>query len=217
MAAAVLELPSSNHVVPGSHLLPHITYPETFDVPVPDPDSVASTWISSLNHVIQKGSTSCSLSSLFLRNAYWRDLLCLSWDFHTFHGPGQMSSFIKDRSKSWRIHTFNIDRRSDTTKPAVSSIDFAGSLKGIRFFVSVDTDVGRGRGLARLLPDSQDHGKWKAFTLFTVLKELKGYEELSGERRPTGAQNGSRNWKDKRDAEQDFEGIEPDVLLVGKR
>ena len=83
--------------------------------------------------------------------------------------------------------------------------------------MSVDTDVGRGRGLARLLPDSQDHEKWKASTLFAILKELNGHEELSGERRPSDAQDGPKNCEDKRDAEQSFEGIEPDFLVIGKR
>ena len=70
------------------------------------------------------------------------------------------------------------------------------------------------------MPDESDEQKWKAFTLFTTLEELKGYEELIKSRRPAGVKDGqdhgSANWKDNRDAQQNFEGgREPAVLILG--
>ncbi len=44
-------------------------------------------------------------------------------------------------------------------------------------FLTIETDMGRGTGLVGLLHDPEDGGKWKAFTLFTAMHELKGHEE----------------------------------------
>ena len=76
----------------------------------------------------------------------------------------------------------------------------------------------------RLLPDSSENGRWKAYTLFTVLQELKGHEELNCARRPQGVDHGAHegrlNWQERRVAEQNLEGKEgenePTVLIVGK-
>ena len=87
-------------------------------------------------------------------------------------------------------------------------------------FLTIETDVGRGRGLVRLLQDQED-GKWKAFTLFTTMHELKGHEETVRGRRPNGVihggQPGRKNWQERRKATENFEGdIEPTVLILGK-
>jgi hypothetical protein len=49
-------------------------------------------------------------------------------------------------------------------------VDFTGKIMGVQSFLTVETDVGRGRGLVELLQDQQDGGKWKAFTLFTTMR-----------------------------------------------
>ncbi len=63
-------------------------------------------------------------------------------------------------------------------------------------------------------------GGWKAFTLFTALYELKGFEEALGARRPEGVAHGTeksrKSWKDRREEEVEFAREEPAVLIVGK-
>jgi hypothetical protein len=83
--------------------------------------------------------------------------------------------------------------------------------------LSVQTNVGRGDGVVRLV---QEQGVWKVFTLFTYLKELKGHEERVGRNRPNGVEHGEhasqRNWLDRRKAEENFEhGLEPTVIIMG--
>lgn len=93
-----------------------------------------------------------------------------------------------------------------------------GNVRSLQISLIVGTDVGSGRGLARLFKDGG--GRWKAYTLYTALHELKGYEEAIGPRRPHGVDHGARksrqSWKDRRDAEIEFENEEPTVLVVGK-
>ncbi|KAL9102444.1 MAG: hypothetical protein Q9163_002405 [Psora crenata] len=219
MATAAVEIPSSNYLVPGSHPLAQVAYPKTISS-LPDAETVAAEWVASFNELLRTGDRS-RLGELFLKDSYWRDLLCLTWDFHTLHGPEKIAALTRKQAKAWRINTVDIDKSSEAGKPKVSAFDLEGKLKGILSFLTVETDVGRGRGVVRLLQDAEDQGKWKIFTLFTALQELKGHEELNRERRPTGQEFGElserKNWKEKRLAEQNFEGdLEPDVLIVDK-
>ena len=99
-------------------------------------------------------------------------------------------------------------------------VDYKGKINGIASFLNIETDVGRGRGLVRLLKDPNDGGKWKAFTLFTAMHELKGHEETVKANRPHGVahggQPGRKNWAERRVATEYFEGeLEPTVLLIG--
>ena len=42
-----------------------------------------------------------------------------------------------------------------------------------------ETKLGRGDGIIRLIPDTDDGNRLKAWTLLTALEELKGFEELN--------------------------------------
>ena len=219
MAGAKLQIPSSNYVVPGSHLLSTISLPEPITITTPNAESVATEWVSSFNQLIQLGAS--TFSTLFSNQSYWRDLLCLTWDFHVLQGPDQITSFVKSQTSGCRIKSLAVDTSSDVRKPQISAIDFEGNIKGIQSFLIVETDVGQGRGLVRLLPEREDPKKWKAFTLFTALEELRGHEELVHERRPTGTEHGTqsekKNWKERRLAEENCEGdLEPVVLIIGE-
>ena len=222
MAVAALHIQPSNRLVPGSHHLKNVTLPVPGGTAVPttlDAQLVAGEWVSSINRLIYTGDF--TVSSVFLENCFWRDLLCLTWDFHTLHGPDRIRSIVKDQAKKWRITSVKVDNISDIRKPKVSAFDFDGNLMGVQSFLTVETDVGSGRGLVRLLPDPKDQDKWKAFTLFTTLNELRGHEEDTFGRRPVGVEHGTRpdrkNWRERRMAEENFEdGREPTVLIVGE-
>ena len=86
--------------------------------------------------------------------------------------------------------------------------------------MTIETDVSRDRALLRLLQDPEEGGKWKAFTLFTAMHELKGYEETIEADRPHGVDHGGQpgreNWQERRHAPENFEdGNEPTVLILG--
>lgn len=217
MATAALDVPSSNRVVPGSHQLAPVVWPKPSDTSGTDAGKVVDAWISAFNRLI-KGED-VQVSSLFRTDSYWRDLLCMTWDFHTHRGPEKIASAVRKKGKECRIKSIHADTSTDLRKPAIAPVDFGGNVKGVQSFLTVDTDVGSGRGLVRLVQDPEDGGKWKAFTFFTVLQELKGFEEHVDARRPTGVEPGSRkNWKERRDAEANFEdGLEPTVLIIGTR
>ncbi|KAL8932977.1 MAG: hypothetical protein Q9211_006028 [Gyalolechia sp. 1 TL-2023] len=220
MATAALEIPSSDRGIPGSHLIVPAKFPEASPEPLEpiDPQRVVTVWLDAFNHLLrgQEDST----GKLFLAESYWRDLLCSTWDFHTFQGPSKISSVLKTGHKPCRLRELKLDSNSDFKKPALSSADYNGTIKAVQAFLTVETDIGRGRGLVKLVPDTKDGGAWKAFTLFTTLEELKGHEESTCTRRPTGVDHGAHpgrlNWQQMRDAEANCETpFEPAVLIVG--
>ena len=217
MANAEVDIPPSNHLLPGSHLLSTSHWPEPSSAGTQqeeDPKEVASKWAASFNEFI--ASNQLLAKDLFSDDCYWRDLLCVSWDFRTIQGPSNINSFLRSA-----VHkcTLEVDASKEHKKPQV--IISLGGLEVIQSFLKVDTKVGRGEGLIRLVK-SKDGGAWKAFTLFTALKELKGHEENIHARRPSGNDRdpvaGGMNWKDRRDAQMNFEGDrEPVVLIIGKK
>jgi len=178
--------------------------------------SIAKGWLSCLSQFLNSGGET-ALRQSFLENSYWRDHLCLSWDFHTFHGPAEVTSFASKHPNGIRIKGINLDMKNNQAV-SVAPVDQRGDLKGIQLMLTVCTDVGSGRGLAKLVRDKSD-GKWKAYTLYTVLQSLKGHEEILGSRRPNGVAHGTvedrKCWKDTRIIEQEFVGEEPTVLIIG--
>ncbi|KAL8962469.1 MAG: hypothetical protein Q9193_001125 [Seirophora villosa] len=220
MATAAVEIPRSNHGIPGSHLIVQARLP----APPPkaaesiDPQSIATAWVDGFNRLLNDDNI--AIGKFFIDDSYWRDLLCSSWDFHTHHGLSKISSALKSQIKQSRLRRIEIDVSSDLKKPGVCLIDFNGEIKGVRAFLTVETDIGSGRGLVKLVRDTSDAASWKAFTLFTTLEELKGYEESTNDRRPTGVDHGAHpgrlNWQQRRDREANCEPpFDPTVLIVG--
>lgn len=177
-----------------------------------DTNAAATAWVDAFNKALAAGDY-LGVSKLFLSESYWRDHLALSWAFRTLKGPKQIADFLSDGCRLKRIA---IDRSSDYRSPQVNGFDGDGRIKGVQTFVTVENDVGNGLGLARLV---KHEGKWKAFTFFTSMREIKGHEEATFSKRPQGVDHGGnpgrRNWQERRMAQQNFEDSEPVVLIVG--
>ncbi|KAF8531798.1 hypothetical protein BDD12DRAFT_766386 [Trichophaea hybrida] len=186
--------------------------PATIPKPRPaptNPETPFNTWLAALNQCLPSVSEE-SLSSLFLTDSFWRDHLCLSWDYKTAHQLPNIYSLLS----SSRIETIT---RSSSHPILVLPLDFEGQVPAITAFVDVKTTVGHGRGIIRLLEDSD--GKWKAYTVFTALMGLDKYPEKLGKTRPVGvthgADKGRKNWSERRQEEKEFLNTQPTVLIVG--
>ena len=238
-AAVQLPTPSYNRVEGGSCQLKAASFPEPKSSSSIDSHGITSEWVSHLTTALN--SDFSGINNLFLHESYWRDQLGLSWDYHTLHGPDDIVAFLQKAPHDSRIKAIQVDDSSDFRKPKAAPIDFDGKLNGITSFLDVETDVGRGKGIVRLLQDAED-GRWKAFTLFTAMHELKGYEETINGKRPHGVDHGGKpgrkvmkpifescrvlsssspltatqNWQERRTETENFEGdLEPTVLILG--
>jgi hypothetical protein len=205
-------IPSFQRVEPGSVNIPVEDLTKIQTVKPTDIDNATEEWVSSFNKAIQS-SDLAGLIDLFLPNAFWRDHLCLTWEFHTIKGTDKIKEFLK---QGCRLENIAVDRSSDFRKPVVTGFDGQGKVQGVQTFLTTESDVGRGMGVARLV---ESEGKLKAFTLFTSMRELKGHEEATFGRRPEGVshggQPGRKNWQERRVADENYEDSEPTVLILG--
>lgn len=219
MATAAVQIPSYNRVEAGSSQLRAAAYPEPNPPTKADVHKIATEWVDSLDKALSSQDFE-AINRLFLQDSYWRDQLGLSWDYHTFNGPEKIISFLKSSPQGSRIKSIKVDDSNTLHAPHISAADYNGNVNGVGSFLTIETDVGRGPGIVRLVQDKD--GKWKAFTLFTAMHELKGHEETVGGNRPQGVTHGSnagrKNWHERRIAMENFEGdLEPTVLILGSQ
>jgi putative flavoprotein involved in K+ transport len=157
------------------------------------PSSFISDWLVRFSAALKGGDVD-GVAALFADNGYWRDLVSFTWNIVTLEGRAAIADMLTARLEDVRPCSFR-----------------AGDRDG---WFSFETALGRGTGHVRLKDG-------KAFTLFTALMELKGFEELRGETRETGVQHGAIQnrvtWTDRRhsDATELGYGRQPFVLVIG--
>ncbi|TAQ84823.1 hypothetical protein B7494_g6857 [Chlorociboria aeruginascens] len=208
-----IEVLSADRCEPGSFPLRMAKLPTPSTSEITNANIIASEWVSNFNKIVIKPDLDVAdMSNLFASESFWRDHLCLSWDFHTLEGPQKIIDLLKGKD-GLRIKSFAIDQTTAIHSPTTSVVD---QVNVVQSFLTVDTDIGHGTGLVRLV---DENGTWKVYTLFTTLKELKGHEESVKKRRPLGVQHGTNtsrgNWVDNRRAEENYGNDEPTVLIVG--
>ncbi|KAL4922095.1 hypothetical protein BDW62DRAFT_197331 [Aspergillus aurantiobrunneus] len=176
-------------------------------------DALAQDIVNRFDEALAIGDFT-SVAVLFFTNGYWRDHLCLSWDLATTKGQDGIAAFLKKHDH--RALRVDIDGSSDVRRPTACALDGLGNSHGIQFFTTLDLEFGRGRGIVRL---AETEGEWKILTFFTSLLELKGHEEPVHGRRSKGVEHGGRpdrkNWQEIREADAEFQGKDPAVLIIG--
>lgn len=169
---------------------------------------VTTQWLDSFSSYTAAGDTD-GLVSLFVGDAYWRDLLALTWNFRTFIGHDKIKAFAHERLKSFTLSSFKLST-DPSMSPAVSRP--YPDVAWIQFMFSFNVaSVGKASGLARLVP--QPDGVWRCHCLLTDLEELEGFPELIGLRRNFEPNHGL--WESARTKECAFEDNDPTVLIVG--
>ena len=173
----------------------------------------AENWLTQFEAALTN-SDEGARRSLFHPDSHWRDVLALSWNIQTLSGAGPILKELNAHAPRASARGFAIDPE----RAAPRRVTRAGT-NAIEAIFKFETAQGRGHGIVRLIPDVDDGGKLKAWTLLTALEELKGFEEQLGTARPRG-QAYSRdfrgpNWLDQREAAIAYEDRDPVVLVVG--
>jgi hypothetical protein len=175
-----------------------------------DAKKVAMEWFDTFSAAIVSSNIQ-AFSSLFIQDAFWRDILALTWDFRTFFGFLAIEKFLSDRLGSTKPTDFKLhdDKflRLEQPFPDVVWIIFMFDFK---------TDTGIASGVARLVPTAS--GAWKAYSVFTNLEDLKDFPEKLGPLRNPHMNHG--NWEEARRREREFidadgKQKEPAVVIIG--
>lgn len=181
-----------------------------------DPNGPATAWLAALNTLLTSDPApdTAAVSLLFLPASYWRDHLCLTWDYQTAKSPASIAALLSSRNIT------SITLSPVPTPIQIQPVDYAGEVPAIIAFITVKTRTGHGVGLVRLLEDlDEGAGNWKAYTVYTALTGLDAYPEHTDLNRPLGvvhgANPGRKNWKERRAEETEFLDREPTVLIIG--
>ncbi|KAL9076218.1 MAG: hypothetical protein Q9157_003753 [Trypethelium eluteriae] len=224
MASIAVGYPPSNIVLPGSCQLQSASLPKDNLTNGPSgqtinehasPLTIVAEWITRFNKLCNGNDE--TVEALFLKESYWRDLLCTSWDFCTVQGTDRISKFVGQPSKTAGITKVDLFESPEHMVPQYGTIE---DVEVVQAYLGLETLNGTGQGYVCLMRDTIDNGKWKAFTFFTYLESLGVHPEKAGTRRPTGHErdpnNERLNWKERRKVEQNFEdNREPTVLILG--
>lgn len=179
-------------------------------------DDIAASvenWLTEFERALGSSDGS-AFRLLFHPESYWRDALALSWNLQTVNGADAIVQELAVLAARSAPSGFKIDPERAPPR----RVKRAGT-ETIEAIFKFETAQGRGHGMIRLIPDAADNNRLKAWTLFTALEELKGFEETIGSARPRG-QSYSRdfrgpNWLDQRQASISYADRDPTVLVVG--
>src|SRR6478609_5823938 len=179
-----------------------------------DDISIATeNWLTQFESALAT-SDGALLKSLFHADSYWRDVLALSWNIQTINGADAIIRELELHAGRASCRGFAID----PDRAAPRKVMRAGT-HAIEAIFKFETGVGRGDGIIRLIPDTADGSRLKAWTLLTALGELKGFEEQIGVQRPRGEAYSrdfrGPNWLDLRKASAAYEDHDPAVLVIG--
>lgn len=180
--------------------------------PVPDSaQQIAQAWLDEFAALVTSTRPE-AVSGILTGDAYWRDILALSWDIRTLCGNKTIgdgfASFVRER----RPGNFTLDTASvQTTKRAA----IAPSIEALFTF---ETDIGLCKGHVRLRSLEEGSGTWTAWTLFTALENLKGHEEKVGNLRPdftASSGDPSKKWMTAAQHSAHYETNDPDTVIIG--
>ncbi|MEM9047115.1 MAG: NAD(P)/FAD-dependent oxidoreductase [Pseudomonadota bacterium] len=171
-----------------------------------DTDKKAATaaivgWLSAFDSALRRGD-SAAAAALFAPGAYWRDLLSFTWNIKTMEGRVA----IEDMLAATLAHT---DPRGWQIAGAVEC-DGADCSAWVAF----ETRHAHCSGRVTL-------SEGRAHILFTAMRDLRGFEEPLGPKRPQGlvhkALKGRETWLDQRLKAAARIGVaeQPHTLIIG--
>ena len=181
----------------------------------PNPKHIAQQWIFKLEAVLASKDMS-RLGSIMHQDCWWRDMLAFEWDFHTISGLDNVAKYVGQNIDHSTPHNLKLQQSGKYVPGYVKPID---GLEWIESMFSFETQTGRGSGMLRIVQGAD--GVWKGYMMYTVLKELKGFEEKAGTRRGHGGNNSllnggiKGNWQERRQRQIEFLDEEPQVFIVG--
>ncbi|KAI0032439.1 hypothetical protein K488DRAFT_49937 [Vararia minispora EC-137] len=181
---------------------------DTLQATVPDDlDTLAAarTWFAPFAKALEAADV-YAVADQLLPDAFWRDLLALTWDFRTFYAS-KVRTFLSDRLLGPKISNVMLDEKNVELQRPYPDIAY------IHLPFAFRTQIGICSGIARLVPTAS--GTWKAHTVFTNLEDLVGHPEQIGRLREQAQNHGKWLEKRKREIECEGEDEQPQVVVIG--
>jgi putative flavoprotein involved in K+ transport len=182
----------------------------TIDTTDTSATAAAASWIGRFGSALAAGDPT-RIAELFARECHWRDILAFTWDLRTTSGAGAIAQRMAAALPRMAPRAMTI--APDRVPPR--TVERAG-VEVVEAVLRFDTTVGPCNGVVRLV---HEEGEMRAWTLMTVLDEIRGHEDPAN---GTRWQNvdwkrnfGGENWLDRRETASRYADRDPAVLVVG--
>ncbi|KZT62302.1 FAD/NAD(P)-binding domain-containing protein [Calocera cornea HHB12733] len=176
----------------------------------------ATTWFAAFATALASPAPDIPAAlALLSTDAYWRDMLALTWDFRSFHRKPAIATFLTDRLPTTGL----TDLHLSTEHPPKLEQPWQ-DVSWLVLVFSFSTKAGTGSGIARLVYDhaaasassGESPGAWKAYTIYTNLESLHNAPEAIGPLRNPYPNHGQ--WLSALAAALSFPE-DPEVLIIG--
>ena len=134
---------------------------------------IAKVWLAEFADAIASGDSKV-VAQTFLPDGWLRDVLTFTWDLRALEGRDKISAYLTDTLAPANVTNIALDQTPHLGPETEMFSPKEGH--GISFAFTYETRVARGRGYARLMPDTVD-SKWKGWAVCMMVEDLKGYEE----------------------------------------
>ncbi|KAL7930764.1 FAD/NAD(P)-binding domain-containing protein [Trichoderma chlorosporum] len=194
-----------------AHIITLPTFKQQGNVSPLHAKNIAERWVNLFERALRSNNRE-ALEAIFVKDAWIRDLLSFTWDFRTLQGRDHVLSYFQDNHDA-EIGSIRL-RDHGVYQPT-----FKKPCPGIQWVESMfdfESHHGRGKGMIRLVLESDDEDQWKCYLIHFTLQEIKGHEEKTGLTRPEGyVDSTGGNWQQRRERQQEFLDEDPAVLIVG--
>ncbi|CAN0495259.1 unnamed protein product, partial [Laminaria digitata] len=184
---------------------------DTFDNTL---SGTAESWLTEFGAALADRD-GAALAALLHPDSHWRDLLALTWHISTVSGPESISKKLISRAAERMPRSFRVNY--DAVPPRM--VMRGGKDDILETVFRFTTDIGECSGVFRLIPDEDDGGRLKLWTIMTALDRMTGFEETTGTARPSGEAYSrdfsGPNWLDRRNIAMAYDDRDPEVLVVG--
>lgn len=136
---------------------------------------VPAAWLLKFATAASAGDVAATVDTI-LPNGWLRDALVFTWDSRSLEGREKIASYLVNTLPSVGIVNVTLDDGPHLAPRWSRAIECA-----IETGFTFETRIGRGQGYVYLVADPVS-SEWKAFSVFMMLSDLKGYEEAGPER-----------------------------------
>ncbi|KAF8505013.1 FAD/NAD-P-binding domain-containing protein [Gautieria morchelliformis] len=166
--------------------------------------AIVKRWLAVFADAAASGNVKAILP-LFLKVGWLRDILVFTWTHRSLRGHDAIFDYLDNTLGPANISNVRLDE-DHGIKP-----NHDPKLQMIEAALTFETPTAYGRGHIRLMRDRD--GKWKAFTFFLTLDDLKGHEEKGPE---SGHYDGhTRTWNEVHEEEKARSERDPHVIIIG--
>lgn len=133
----------------------------------------------------------------------WRDKVVFTWDYRSFNTPRIIEKAASD------LFTRTLTRNYKIIDPAPTIQRPYPDIAWLQVVFTFETDIAGASGVLNLI--KTDTG-FKIWTLHTAIESLHGFPEMPNR---DGHMTGEKSWHNQRIEDDNLDGIEPEVLVIG--